>query len=90
VAFVDVRTGESWVVAGEEWNAWISWSYGDVAVLRVERGTAGPDLELLACHAVNRTCDRLSNSGGILSTELLTVKEGRSVDNTLPGDNPHG
>jgi hypothetical protein len=67
VAFVDVRTGESWVVAGEDWNALISWSYGDVAVVRVERGTAGPDLEFLACNAVERTCERLSNGGGFFT-----------------------
>jgi hypothetical protein len=60
-AFVDVRTGESWVVAGKEWNAWISWSYGDIAVVRVERGTTGPELDFLACDAVKRTCERLSN-----------------------------
>lgn len=63
VSFVDVRSGESWVVVGDDWNAWISWSYGDVAVLRVERGTAGPDLEFLACDSVKRTCERLPNSG---------------------------
>jgi hypothetical protein len=66
VAFVDVGTGESWVVVGEEWNPWISWSYRDVAVLHVERGSAGPDLDLIACHAVRRTCDRLADSGGRL------------------------
>lgn len=67
VAFVDVRTGESWVVAGADWNALISWSYGDVAVVRVERGTAGPDLEFLACDAVERTCEQLSDGGGFFT-----------------------
>lgn len=62
VAFLNVRTGESWVVAGEEWNAWISWSYGHIAVVRVERGTTGPEIEFLACDAVKRTCERLSDN----------------------------
>lgn len=60
-AFVDVRTGRSWVVAGENWNAWISWSYGHIAVVRVERGTTGPEIEFLACHAVKRTCEQLAD-----------------------------
>jgi hypothetical protein len=63
VAFVDVRTGKSWHVTGNDWNAWTSWSYGDVAVLHVERGTAGPDLELLACDAVKHVCERLPEHG---------------------------
>ena len=71
VAFVNVRTGEDWVVAGEEWNAWISWSYGDIAVVRVEWGTTGPELEVLACNAVKRTCERLSDSEDSFFT-LLT------------------
>jgi hypothetical protein len=66
VAFVDVRTGESWVVAGANWNPWISWSYGDVAVLRIELTSTGPDLKLLACHAVERTCERLTGGGRLL------------------------
>lgn len=61
VAFMNMRTGEKWVVAGEEWNAWISWSYGDIAVVRVERGTTGPELDLLACNVVKRTCERLAD-----------------------------
>lgn len=62
IAIVDVRTGGSWVVAGKEWNAWISWSYGNIAVVRVERGTTGPELQVLACNAVNRTCEKLTDS----------------------------
>ena len=57
-----MRTGENWVVAGKEWNAWISWSYGDIAVLRVERGTTGPEIEFLACNAGKRTCEPLSDN----------------------------
>jgi hypothetical protein len=51
---------------GEHWNAWIAWSYGDVAVLRVERGTAGPDLGLFACDARARECTQLESGGSIL------------------------
>lgn len=61
VAFVDVRTGETWVVTGERWNAWISWTDGDIAVVRVERDSTGPELEFLACDAVQRSCERLSD-----------------------------
>lgn len=60
VAFANVRTGESWVVAGKEWNAWFSWSYGDIAVIRVEHETTEPE-EFLACHAVEKTCEQLSD-----------------------------
>ncbi len=65
-AFVDLRTGETWPVVGDDWNAWIAWSYGDVAVLRVERGTAGPDLGLFACDAEARECTRLESGGSIV------------------------
>jgi hypothetical protein len=57
-------------VADEEWNAWISWSYGDIAVVRVERGTTGPEVAVLACNAVERTCERLSDSGDSFFTLL--------------------
>jgi len=69
-AFVNVLSGEKWVVAGKEWNAWISWTYGNVAVVRVERGTTGPELAVLACNAVERTCEQLSDSDDSFYTLL--------------------
>ena len=65
-AFVDLRTRETWPVVGEHWNAWISWSYGEIAVLRVERGTAGPDLGLFACDVDAHECSQLKSDGSIL------------------------
>ncbi len=66
-AFVDLRDGEIWPVAGEHWNAWISWSYGNIAVLRVEWDSgSGPAPGLFACDAVARECTPLESGGYIV------------------------
>ena len=48
--------GEVWKVPHRGSYAWFAWSYGDVAVVR----TGG---QLLACHAVTRSCDPLPRAG---------------------------
>ena len=66
VGFVDLGSGQSWEALGKGWNAWIAWTYANVAVLRVESGTSGPDLGLFACGAEARACSRLPSSGSVL------------------------
>ena len=56
-AVVDVRTGARWNMLDYKFYAWISWTYGDLALVLVER-EHGED-PLLACDAVKRTCAEL-------------------------------
>lgn len=66
-AFVQLRTGETWPVVGQHWNAWISWSYGDIAVLRVEwESGSGPAPGLFACDAEARECTQLQSGGSFV------------------------
>lgn len=48
---IDIGTGETWYPAAEGYH-WISWSYGDLALIHTEE-------ELLACDAARRTCESL-------------------------------
>ena len=57
---VDTRTGELWRVPNNTY-AWIAWSYGDIALVDHTKNEADhtEDVELLACDAARRTCERL-------------------------------
>lgn len=64
-AIVDVRSGERWnLPGGDHGYPAIAWSYGDVAIVLVDRGTgkAPP----LACHALTRKCEELPFQGPVL------------------------
>ena len=65
-AIVDVRSGETWNLLPRErrFYAWISWSYGDVALVLVDR--EGREQRLLACDAVKRECHQLPHQGEVL------------------------
>ena len=63
-AVVDVRTGARWNMLDDKFYAWISWTYGDLALVLVER-EHGED-PLLACDAVKRTCAELPYQGPVL------------------------
>lgn len=67
VAITDVRTGARWKPFAKSVYAFFSWTYGDVAVMRIHRET-DPDLswQLVACHAGRRTCEPLRSRGDVL------------------------
>jgi len=64
-AIVDVRSGERWnLPGGDHGYPAIAWSYGDVALVLVDRGSGeGPPL---ACHALTRQCEELPFQGPVL------------------------
>jgi hypothetical protein len=57
---VDTGTGELWRVPNNTFP-WIAWSYGDIAMVDHTQNEADftEDVELLACDAARRTCERL-------------------------------
>jgi len=62
-AIADVASGEVWKLPLPEFYAYVAWSYGDVALVLVERDQV---LEsFLACHATTQTCDRLPYDGTV-------------------------
>ena len=81
VAIVDVGTGQTWKVAelvdertGETWSLsakknyfTFAWSYGDLALVRVEPWRGRAEETLLACDAVTHVCDELPTQGDVLT-----------------------
>ena len=65
-AVVDVRSGEMWrLLPGERrFYAWISWSYGDLALVLVDQD--GQEQRLLACDASKQVCRPLPRQGTVL------------------------
>lgn len=64
-AVVDMRSGDTWELPPDDFYGWISWSYGDIATVVVDRGINGNGSTpmLLACDAGTRSCDRLRLDG---------------------------
>ena len=61
---MDVEAGEHWLLPGDGYYPWLSWSYGDVAVVIASRQDGiGP---LLVCRAEGRECDRVQPDGRVL------------------------
>ena len=67
-AIVDVGTGETWNLweRNDDFYAWISWSYSDVAVVQADPGGGGGGGPVLACHAVERECDLVKTQGEVV------------------------
>lgn len=64
-AIADVRSGDLWHLPLSESYAWIAWSYGDLALVQIEReGTE--ETSLIACDAVTHDCDTSIHRGHVL------------------------
>ena len=64
-AIVDVRSGERWnLPGGDHGYPAIAWSYGDVAIVLVDRGSG--EAPPLACHALTRECEELPFQGPVM------------------------
>jgi hypothetical protein len=64
-AIVDVRSGERWnLPGGDHGYPAIAWSYGDVALVLVDRGRG--EAPPLACYALSRECEELPFQGPVL------------------------
>jgi hypothetical protein len=57
VAIADVGSDEVWKLPLPTFYGYTAWSYGDVALVLVERDQVVESF--LACHATTQTCDRL-------------------------------
>ncbi|HUR13489.1 MAG TPA: hypothetical protein VM097_03230 [Mycobacteriales bacterium] len=67
VAITDVRTGEAWRPFTKATYAFFSWSYGDVAVMRVNpRVQESNRWSLVACYVVRRVCKTLGDGSHVL------------------------
>ena len=64
-AIVDLRTGETWKLLEGGFYAYISWAYGDVAVVKVDLEQRDTE-RLLACDAVKRECQPLPTHGNLV------------------------
>lgn len=68
-AIVNVRTGETWNLGeGDDgFYAWISWAYGNIAVVEADHdGAASGPRPLLVCDAVKRECETLTTQGQVV------------------------
>ena len=67
-AIADVPSGSVWNLPGRPFYAWISWSYGDLAVVLEDRNSGQNDArqDLLACDPARRECDPLPFRGEVL------------------------
>ncbi len=66
-AIVTVDTGETWNVwdRDDDFYAWISWGYGDAAVIQVAPG-GRPNGPVIVCDAVMRRCAPLKTQGDVV------------------------
>jgi hypothetical protein len=65
IAVIDVRTGARWDLLDKKFYGYLSWSYDDIAVVKVDLD-GGTTSYLLACEAAARTCERHDVQGDVV------------------------